>query len=707
MTKKIILVGLLIMFEIIKISAQTNAHRKSGFAIVDPLYNAERQSPEYNLKSEGAPWIYGPSELECWRLQLLRERKDIAELKVGYPGNFHNAYNSGSFRLRLRGQKNTPTLSFRAVGKGKVYADDKEIFQINANDSVRTLTLPPHKSINELRFELSTTAEPPALLILDGPFSTTNPSWEWKAEPESWQPAYQFAQTKSDVPPHQLEYSEITLYPESKDGELYDFGRELFGYISVKNPAKPKISVGESRYEALDTLNQVLEQSLEMVQTKIGTWKSKSPLAFRYLYTDVLNIKDIQCNAIFSPACYKGAFACSDSMLTRIWMNSAYTLRLCINDFLIDGIKRDRLPWTGDMAMSMMANAYTFGDPEIVRRSLTVLGREGIAQTDINGVIDYSLWWIIAQDQYQLYFGDPSHLKREWPRIKETLDLLQSRCDSSGFLIPGKRWLFIDWVDQEKWTALQILWWWTQQCGTQLAHRVGDTQTAIRWQNVSMTLKENLLKASWSEDKGLWLGNPEFPERMSRHANFLAVISGLATPDQFEGIRNMLTNKENNPVGTPYMAGFENIALARLGDNQHMINQVKDYWGGMLNQGATTFWEAYDPNQHGKEQYAFYGRPYAKSLCHAWSAGPAAFLPSEIFGLQPLEDGWKRFSVKPNLGSLKWASVTVPTAFGNIVIDVDGNYTYIEFPAGTIAEWNGESYKGPGFIIDDYQTIDQ
>ncbi len=78
--------------------------------------------------------------------------------------------------------------------------------------------------------------------------------------------------------------------------------------------------------------------------------------------------------------------------------------------------------------------------------------------------------------------------------------------------------------------------------------------------------------------------------------------------------------------------------------------------------------------------------------------GPAAFLPSEILGLRPLEDGWKRFKVEPNLGLLKWVSATVPTAFGNIIVDLDGNNMTLNIPAGTIAEWNGKSISGPRVV---------
>ena len=78
----------------------------------------------------------------------------------------------------------------------------------------------------------------------------------------------------------------------------------------------------------------------------------------------------------------------ADTLLNDIWFKSAYTLRLCMHEFLMDGIKRDRLPWAGDLAMSMMVNAYTFADREIVRRTIAMLGREGIAQTDINDIAD-------------------------------------------------------------------------------------------------------------------------------------------------------------------------------------------------------------------------------------------------------------------------------------------------------------------------------
>jgi hypothetical protein len=200
---------------------------------------------------------------------------------------------------------------------------------------------------------------------------------------------------------------------------------------------------------------------------------------------------------------------------------------------------------------------------------------------------------------------------------------------------------------------------------------------------------------SFTAGEQRWLDNPEFPERISRHANMLAVVSGMAIKDQYSGIKKVLLNQSVSPVGTPYMAGFENMAIARLGKCEQMIDIVRNYWGEMLKQGATSFWEAYNPGETGKERLVFYDRPYGRSLCHAWSAGPAAFLPSEILGLRPLEDGWKRFSVNPAIGSLKWVSAAVPSKYGTITVDLQDSKLSLNIPAGTTAEVNGEVFKGP------------
>ncbi len=55
---------------------------------------------------------------------------------------------------------------------------------------------------------------------------------------------------------------------------------------------------------------------------------------------------------------------------------------------------------------------------------------------------------------------------------------------------------------------------------------------------------------------------------------------------------------------------------------QRLEEEIRSYWGGMIERGAVTIWEEFDPKVEGAKQYAMYGDPFGKSLCHAWGASP-------------------------------------------------------------------------------------
>lgn len=686
--------------------ATSEAHEKSLFAVVDPVYNATNLVPAPDAKTGAAPWLYGDAELECWRLQVLRAQTSAAQLKISYPGSYYSASTQATFRLAVAAGQPLPySVSVRAVGNIVVTLGGQGIYSAAASDLPHHIVLPTNSLAMDgtLQVTLTTQSEPPGILIQDGLFATSQAGWQWSTNGTQFASPQVFSQTLSGVPPHQVEPSETVLNPVATNGALFDMGCEMFGRISFASVSgTPALYVGESTAEASNSVSGNFEQSTALRNNGNGTWTSQNALAFRYFRITGVQASNVICLAQFSPAQYRGAFACSDDRLTRIWMDSAYTLRLCRHDFLIDGVKRDRLPWTGDMAMSMMANAYAFGDGEIVRRSLVTLGRAGISQAHINGIVDYSMWWIIAQDYYQKFYQNADHLNREWPRILDALQRLAARCDTNGLYVTNSSdWVFIDWASGNKQTALQILWWWAQSSGALLAQRMGDTTNAAYWQGRADALGQVLYQRAWDATNGGWRGIPDSTSALSRHANIFAVVSGLATASQYPSIKTNLLGTALTAVGTPYVAGFENIALARMGETTNFMARVNSVWGGMLDRGATTFWEAWDATQTGDNAYAFYSRPFAKSLCHAWSSGPATFLPSEIFGLRPVADGWSRFTVNPQLGLLSWACATVPTPHGDIELSAASGNVTLKVPAGTTAVWGERIFTGPGIFDSD------
>ena len=100
---------------------------------------------------------------------------------------------------------------------------------------------------------------------------------------------------------------------------------------------------------------------------------------------------------------------------------------------------------------------------------------------------------------------------------------------------------------------------------------------------------------------------------------------------------------------------------------------ITSYWGKMIELGATSIWEEFDPTQIGNEHYAMYGRPYGKSLCHAWGAGSIYILGRYYLGVHPTSAGYRTFKVEPHLGGFKYFKGVVPAGDGTVRVSVDEN----------------------------------
>jgi alpha-L-rhamnosidase len=216
-------------------------------------------------------------------------------------------------------------------------------------------------------------------------------------------------------------------------------------------------------------------------------------------------------------------------------------------DFYQSGIKRDRLPWMGDLAVSLMASAYTFCHVESVRWTLRVLGRCGanklsppsdfptkgenkeasIASCHINGIVDYSLWYFICHWLHQRYFGDITFLLQEWRLIEQRLRYLLLCCsdkDTGMYIINDDDYLFIDWNGDraEKSRSLQILWWYALNCAISLAQKVID-QVAESGRDGCMSVFITMLSDRQSRLENSYLQMNDIQHGFSRHSHILGV----------------------------------------------------------------------------------------------------------------------------------------------------------------------------------------
>jgi hypothetical protein len=206
-----------------------------------------------------------------------------------------------------------------------------------------------------------------------------------------------------------------------------------------------------------------------------------------------------------------------------------------------------------------------------------------------------------------------------------------------------------------------------------LAH---DDAKAATYRQLATDLKAKIRATFWDPQRQLFIhgrkdGKPN--PLVTRHPNMFALLFGDVDSEQADAIRrNVLMNDTVPKITTPYMRFYELAALAESGQQARVTQEIKDYWGGMLRAGATCFWEEYDPNVQGAARYAMYGKPFGKSLCHAWGASPLYLLGRYYLGVKPTQPGYAAYVVEPDLGGLTWIEGKVPTPRGDIAVFADG-----------------------------------
>jgi hypothetical protein len=219
------------------------------------------------------------------------------------------------------------------------------------------------------------------------------------------------------------------------------------------------------------------------------------------------------------------------------------------------------------------------------------------------------------------------------------------------------------------------------------AELISDSDNAEKYGILSVDLKQKITDTFWSDERNAFLHNTNnnvLSQNVTRYTNMFAILFDYVDAEKKQLIKeNVILNDTILKITTPYMKFYELAALCEIDEKEKALQFVKDYWGGMLNLGATTIWEAYDPAQKGDEHYAMYGNPFGKSLCHAWGANPVYLFGKYLLGVRPLSPGFKTYLIEPSLAGLQWIKGKVPTPDGNIEIYVDKKVMRIKTVEGT------------------------
>ena len=418
---------------------------------------------------------------------------------------------------------------------------------------------------------------------------------------------------------------------------ILDFGKEMHGGIRVTTnwiyygDCKVRIRFGESLGEVNSSIgekNAKNAHSPRDFEALICAYADMTlgQTGFRFVRIDLLEEKYIYFKNIFCENnmleqepiyTYQG----NDQRIADIFWTAKRTVDLCASSGLIwDGIKRDRMVWIGDLAPEVMALSSIYGRVPAIERTIEVGEEIAPLPKFMNGIYTYSMWWIITLADYHKEFACDDFTQKRMPYFVQLLDALDGMVDENGNLNTEIRYL-VDWPTKDtpdELVGVRIIFLLAMNKAEELLKAYG-----LSTEIVEKIRKKLLLKPLDVQAKKQVIALKYFATGSMSDEEYAKLIDG--------GAKGFST----------FMSYYLLSAIASR-DKQLAIDLMKEYYGAMLDRGATSFWEDFnmdwlegsgrideiDPSKkdlHGDYgAYCYVGLRH--SLCHGWSAGVAKFI---------------------------------------------------------------------------------
>ncbi|RWA04357.1 hypothetical protein EKO27_g10754 [Xylaria grammica] len=373
-------------------------------------------------------------------------------------------------------------------------------------------------------------------------------------------------------------------------------------------------------------------------------------------------------------------------------------------DTIVDGSRRDRITYTGDLDVAGAASLSSTHGLKYFLGSLELLGsyqatpgffiptakiqQEPLPTTldvNITGLIGYSFNILTAAATLYMHTGDAA-FAREWgPKAQKMLDWADSQILENGLLNIsdvsfGGDWNYYDPPQSGVVTKFNVVYAYSlQECLTLLAD--SGINTALYRERLS-ALRQAIDTQLWSDTLQAYYLSEGISGGFGQDSNALAILAGvnLDPSHSTQTILSTLSRDLMTAAGplafsngvvesgfqrgiSPFASAYHLRAALDSGNGTVALELLNSLWLPMVDEKNAnytgTMWEYLDSE----------GRPglgTTTSLCHGWSAGPTAELSKYVLGAMPTRPGWAEFKVAPLTLGLKAAEGSVPTTRGSI-----------------------------------------
>lgn len=436
-------------------------------------------------------------------------------------------------------------------------------------------------------------------------------------------------------------------------------------------------------------------------------------LPFRYCeiegYKGALQQTDVTRVAVNYPFNDSAAhFLSADTVLNAVWELCKYSMKATsFTGIYVDG-DRERIPYEADAYINQLGHYAADREFSMARRSHEYLLHHATWPTE----------WILqsvlmAWNDY-LYTGDIRSARHHYNDLKAKLliplegenGLISTRTGKqspellkaihyngkelrdivdwphSGILGLGKSeggetdgFVFTDYN-----TVINAYYYKALRDMQQLAAALGNSEDATSFAARADRVKKSFQRLLWNNRQkvfrdGIGTGHA------SLHANMFAMAFGLVEERHKASVASFIRSR--GMACSVYGSQFLMDAVYDAGDAAYglslLSSQQERSWYNMIRAGSTIAMEAWDNKYKPNQDWN-----------HAWGAVPANTIPRKLMGIEPLQPGWSRFRIKPQPGSLPWASMQLPTIKGYIRMafrQSPGEFRMkVAIPANTTAE---------------------
>ncbi|KAI1497120.1 Six-hairpin glycosidase-like protein [Biscogniauxia marginata] len=517
------------------------------------------------------------------------------------------------------------------------------------------------------------------------------------------------------ITPVSLAFSESALFAGSisdDTGSVYTSDWDKALEVSVEPD-----SSGEAFYQTTKeqfrggfrflTFNALADVVVSNISCHIGFAPNMPNLRSSSSYFYSANSEGELYNRIY----YAGAYTVQTNMApdnTGRWLpqvNPGWAYNATIGPYtpaLVDGAKRDRAVWPGDLGIAGEAAVLAYGPAgrEVLRNSLEILfhyqnttGRvpdifpyAGPSTRNFNrGALSdtYHAWALISIYGYAMNSGDTSWLSRYWSNITRGVDFIVNNLDETTGLENQTR--PNDWGRLNSGGYSASLNALNYHVLLSMASISKDSSQAAIWRRTAEILKNKFNLLLWDACKGMYKDNTD-SDVYPQDGNALALLYNLTTSvNQAASVSAGLEENWNSigPVSpelpdtiSPFISGVELLAHLKVGETDRAFELMRRLWGYLLNDTkftGSTFAEGLASNGslYYRSATGYNYDPAYTSLAHSWSSAPTTALVTGVVGIDITGIGGSAWELRPQLGNLTHASAGFDTGHGRFEVSIE------------------------------------